>query len=203
MRHLVLLLAIAGCKKTKAPADAPPPPLVVNDAGEETGEVDEHAVRAGKRTGLGSPDEKPEVATEPLMRGLLDGTVAWARFVDAGTGVVELRGNQVNRRCGAALDQAFADFAGEAKAVLADPGAIYDILCDNAGLTVTIPGVTSHAVCTVSSPNEDGLELDAVFVPDAARGLTLVGLSSADGGAGDAIRDQFDEEMGRYGARCP
>ncbi len=202
MRHLVLLLAIAGCKKTKPPADAPPP-IVVDDAGEEIGEVDENAVRAGKRTGLESQDSKPEVATEPLLRGLMDATVAWARFVDPGTGVVELRGNQVNRRCGAALDQAFADFAGGAKGVLGDPSLIYDVLCDNAGLTVTIPGVTSHAVCTVSSPNEDGMEFDAVFVPDPARGLRLIGLSSADGSAGDAIRNQFDEEMGRYGARCP
>jgi hypothetical protein len=200
MRHLVLLLAIAGCKKSKGPADAPPPAIALDG---EPGEVDETAIRAGKRTGLEGPDSKPEVATEPLLRALLAGEVPWTRFVDPTAGVVELRGTEVQRRCGADLEQAFATFSAAVTAALADPGLVFDILCDNAGLTVTIAGVTSHAVCTASSPTEDGVEYDVVFVPDAARGLELIGLAAADVSVGDDVRDRLDEEMGRYGARCP
>jgi hypothetical protein len=107
-------------------------------------------------------------------------------------------------RCAAALTTTTAAFATSAAAVLDDPGLVYDIVCDNIGLAVAIPGVASHAVCSVSSPAGDGLELDLVFVPDPRLGLRLIGLATTDAVATeDAVRDAFDEALGRHGARCP
>jgi hypothetical protein len=84
------------------------------------------------------------------------------------------------------------------------PGLVYDVVCDNIGLAVAVPGVTSHAVCSISSPAGDGLEYDLVFVPDAKLGLRLIGVSTADAvTTDDALRDRFDEALGRFGARCP
>lgn len=217
MTRLALVLATlslaAGCKKKQANQSPP----AITDGGAAApvdGLVDETEVRAGKRTGMEAPDQKPEVATEPLMRALIGGQTPWLRFIDPATGVVELRSlpgtdaapaeAAVTRRCGADLDQAVAAFALAATAALADPGLIYDTVCDNVGLAVAVPGVTSHAVCSVSSPADDGLELDLVFVPDPVRGLRLIGVSTADTvSTPDALRDQFDEELGRFGARCP
>ena len=206
-------IAVAGCKRKAKVIDAGP--SAVADGGAGGGdEPDEADVRAGKRTGMGAPDELPEVDTEPLARALLRGETPWPRVVDAGQGVVELRAlpatdsapaeAAVAHRCGAALDQALAAISGSATAALGDPGLVYDVLCDNVGLAVTIAGVASHAVCTVSSPSGEGLEFDLVCVPDARRGLRLIGVATADAtDTPDELRDRFDEELGRYGARCP
>jgi len=148
------------------------------------------------------------------MRALITGQTPWTRFIDARTGVIELRSlpatetvatvEDVRRRCGAEVEPALTAFAAAANAALADPGLIYEVLCDNTGLSVTVPGVASHAVCSVSSPSDDGLELDLVFVPDPALGLRLIGLATEDVvTTSDVLRDRFDEELGRYGAGCP
>ncbi|MBE7448346.1 MAG: hypothetical protein HS111_05515 [Kofleriaceae bacterium] len=178
------------------------------------GEPDEATVRAGKRTGLGAPDERPEVATEPLVRALVRGEVPWSKVVDPGRGVIELRSlpgsddgpavAEVGHRCGAALDRALAGFAAGVTAALDAPGLLQDVACDNVGLAVTIAGVASHAVCSVSSPAGDGVEHDLVLVPEPGRGLVLVGVSVADAlTTAEELRDRFDEELGRYGRRCP
>ena len=208
MKRLLLVLLVvmfAGCKKKSTSAghgsDGGRNAAADGDGG---GDVEEADVRAGKRTGLGAPDEKPEVATEPLARALVRGEVPWPKVVDASVGVVVLVAGQVAHRCGEELDQSLTDFAAGATGALDADGLVYDIVCDNVGLAVTIAGVTSHAVCTVSSPSGDGLEYDLVFVPDPKLGLRLIGVSTADAlTTADALRDQFDEELGRFGARCP
>jgi hypothetical protein len=205
----MVIVVVAACGGKKQPEKkVEPVPETVSDGAEAPSEPDENAVRAGKRTGLESPDGKPEVATEPLMRALLAGQVPWTRFVDPASGAVVLRllsdAADVNRRCGAALDEAFAAFATSAAAVLADQALVYDVTCDNVGLAVTIPGVASHAVCTISSPAEGGIDHDLVLVPDPALGLRIIGVATADAAlVDDALLDRFDEEMGRYGAKCP
>ncbi len=200
---LPLLLSLLACKKSSAPPrDASPPAGA--DAGAPVDEPEEADVRAGKPTGLGAPDEKPEVATEDLARALVRETVPWSRVVDRATGVVELADGKVTHRCGAALDAALAALALGAAASLDDPAMLYDIACDNVGLAVTIPGVTSHAVCSIASPSGEGFEHDLVFVPDAVRGLRLIGISTTDAlTTDDAVRDAFDEALGRHGAKCP
>lgn len=187
------------------------------DAGPAVGDEDlpdEANVRAGKRTGLESADALPEVATEPLLRALLAGQVPWTRFVDPAVGVVVMRSlpagetrpavAEVVRQCGPALANAFAEYSEAAGQALAAPGMLYDVACDNVGFAVAIPGVVSSAVCSVSSPSDGGLDLDVVFVRDPARGLRITGLGTSDATAtDDALLDQFDDEMGRYGAHCP
>lgn len=202
-RLVYLALALGACKQSSAPPRDPPPGATA-DAGGPAQEPDEADVRAGKRTGLGSPAEKPEVATEDLARALVRGTLLWSKVVDPEIGVVELAGGKVTHRCGAALDEALAALARGAVASLGDPAMLYDIACDNVGLAVAIPGVTSHAVCSIASPSGEGLEHDLVFVPDAVRGLRLIGISTTDAlTTDDAVRDAFDEALGRHGAKCP
>lgn len=147
----------------------------------------------------------PPGATVEMVRELVGGKVPWARYVDPAAGVVELRGTEVARRCGAALDQALAALAKEADTALA-MSTLNEIECDNEGLTVTVPGVASHAVCTIASrePDGDDLDWDLVFVPDPARGLRLIGVSTLTvDSADEAALDRFDEELGRFGATCP
>ncbi|HUQ01824.1 MAG TPA: hypothetical protein VM261_04975 [Kofleriaceae bacterium] len=216
---LVLALAsLAGCQKKSSP----PPPAPGGDAGQaadaaltdDPDDLDESDVRAGKRTGLEAPDATPQVATEPLVRALVRGNTAWAKVVDTSVGLVELTSipaeddrsavAHVEHRCGAQLEQTLMAFSMGATESLDAPGLVYDVLCDNIGLAVTVPGVTSHAVCSISSPSDDGLEYDLVFVPDPRLGLRLIGVSTADAvTTDDALRDQFDEALGRFGARCP
>jgi hypothetical protein len=210
-------VALLACKKPSPSGGGNGSATARGDGGPATSDgrdPEEADVRAGKRTGLGAPDETPEVATEPLARALVRRDVPWSRVVDPARGVAELRSipasdqaaadDSVEHRCGAALDQALAAFATGVTATLDAPGLVYDIQCDNIGLSVTIPGVESHAVCTVSSPAGDGLEYDLVFVPDDRLGLRLIGLATAHAvTTPDELRDRFDELLGRYGARCP
>jgi hypothetical protein len=212
------LASLAGCTKKSPPSPDKQPSTydagpVAADAGDPDF-VDENELRAGKRTGLESPDATPEVATEALVRALIRSHAPWTKIVDAGVGLVELTSipaeddrpavAHVEHRCGAQLEQTLLAFAMGATASLDAPGLVYDIVCDNIGLAVTVPGVTSHAVCSISSPSGDGLEYDLVFVPDPARGLRLIGVSTADAvSTDDALRDRFDEALGRFGKRCP
>jgi hypothetical protein len=215
---LVLVLASLGaCKKSKAV-----PPAATGDAGLATDAalthdpdaIDETGVRAGKRTGLETPDATPEVATEPLVRALIRGQTPWSKVVDRGVGFIELTSipaeddrpavAHVEHRCGTQLEQTLLAFMMGATESLDAPGLVYDVVCDNIGLAVAVPGITSHAVCSIASPADDGLEYDLVFVPDARLGLRLIGVSTADAvTTDDALRDQFDEALGRFGARCP
>lgn len=205
-RALVVVIALLpGCKKKSTVSAAP-----VGDGGQGVAfagggaEPEEADVRAGKRTGLEGPDSKPEVATEDLARGLLRGTVLWPRFIDPAQGVLELTSERVEHRCGEPLEPTILAFREGATAALDDPALVYDVVCDNVGLSVTIAGVTSHAVCSIASPSGSGMEYDMVFVPDAKLGLRLIGLAAADAvTTEDALRDQFDEQLGRLGARCP
>jgi hypothetical protein len=210
-RLLALVVVLVGCKKPSPAHDKPSP---APDAKPADGDPDENDVRAGKRTGLATPDEKPEVATEALARALVRGKVPWSKVVDSSVGLVEMRSlpasdtaaaeTTVEHRCGAALDTALANFNASAVSVLDAPGLIYDVQCDNVGLAVTIAGVTSHAVCSIASPSEEGTELDMVFVPDPNLGLRLIGISTADATTTeDELRDRFDEELGRFGRHCP
>lgn len=145
---------------------------------------------------------------------MLTKQVPWTRFVDPAVGVVVMRSlpatdtrpavAEVTRQCGPALANAFAEYGEAAGQALAAPGMLYDVACDNVGFAVAIPGVVSSAVCSVSSPSEGGLDLDVVFVRDPARGLRITGVGTSDASVTeDALLDQFDDEMGRYGAHCP
>lgn len=204
-------LAAAACKKKAAP---PPTTTIAGDAAVAAPDVgspalDEATLRAGKRTGLGGPDEQPEVATEDLARGLLMGTTRWSRVVSPTTGVVELRvpssdspaDRFLGRRCGAAVDTALGDAATAMLAALAQPELGYELVCDNSGLVAATP---PSALCSIDSPAADSLGYDLVFVPDPTLGLRLVGVTIVDGGPGlDAEIDAFDLELAKTGKLCP
>jgi hypothetical protein len=168
----------------------------------------EATLRQGKRTGLGGPDEPAEVATEPLIEALVAGRVPWTRWIDPARGVVELRlpadaSGAVARRCGAGLTAALDALVASMRAATA--GALgYTLECDNLGLFAADPdGALAAAVCSLESTQPGTLIIDLVFVPDDARGLRLVGLSTvpADADATDAL-EAFEPAMAAD-ARCP
>lgn len=221
----VLALAALACKSSK-PA-APPPPLVLADAAVAVGAdaaiagdpgpddpapidaVDEATVRAGKRTGLGAADERPEVAVEEFAQALLTGAQPWARVVDPAVGVVELRtldgdGQVVTatmgRRCGAEADAALARLAKVASAALARTAQGYRLTCDNSGLVDAAP----VALCSIDADDEqNGQGFDLVLVPDAVRGLRLAGITLLDATPPPAeVADAYDAELGAA-TRCP
>lgn len=210
MKKLVLVaLVVAGCKKKDPP---PPPPPAIADAGPSArapdAEVelpegpDEATLRAGKRTGLGGPDETPEVATEDFVRALVEGKAAWTRVVAPGAGVVELRAaeHRMQRRCGAEVDAGLAALASAVSAALGDATRGAALECDNADLAGPPP---QSAICTLDS-GADAAAYDLIFVPDPTLGLRLVGYTLlADGLADDADLDAFDLELARTGKLCP
>jgi hypothetical protein len=223
------VLATGGCKGKKpagggAPAARDAAVAVVVDggvaavdggggAGGEGGEgadgPDEAGLRAGKRTGLGAPDEKAEVATEELIEAMVAGTVPWTRWIDPTRGVVMLKlpadaVGAVARRCGAGLT-ASLDALTTAMKGAATSGLGYALDCDNAGLAGTDPsGAMAAATCSLESEAAGTLIVDLVFVPDAVLGLRLVGISSApaETDPGAALGD-FEAEMARADSRCP
>ena len=221
---LVIAAAAVGCKGKAQPAGGPTP-VTVRDAGAvvavgdaAAGDVDdlgagtdpdEATLRAGKRTGLGGPDEPPEVATEALIEAIVGGTVPWSRFVDPSRGVVELRlpadrgaASPVARRCGAGLTTSLDALTAAMKAA-ATGGLGYALDCDNLGLVVPDPGgAPAAATCSLESPAAGTIIVDLVFVPDAARGLRLVGFSTVPEDA-DAPLPVFEAEMAGADARCP
>lgn len=214
-------LALAACKsKPSPPPSSPPPPPAAPDAAVAAGPdaaavdptaLDEDTLRAGKRTGLGAPDERPEVATEDFVAALLGGTQPWPRVVDRKFGVVELRALDADRKpitptmarlCGADLDAGLARLAKAAAATLADTGLGYRLTCDNSGLT---PGDgIPAATCSIEADGDGGQAFDLVFVPDATLGLRLVGVTLLDAvPPPPETADAYDVELGRADARCP
>lgn len=218
----VTALAGVGCKGKKvgggptAPAAQDAGAVVVaSDAGAPGGDPngdgpDEATLRAGKRTGLGGPDQKPEVATEELIEAMVAGTVPWTRWIDPVQGVVALKvpadadDEVVVRRCGAELTAALDALTAAMKTAAASSLG-YALDCDNVGLfTVDPSGASPAATCSLESPAGGTIIVDLVFVPDAARGLRLVGISTlpSDGDATTGL-ETFEAEMARTDARCP
>lgn len=218
---LAAVAATAACKSKSAAPPAPPPPAALDaavapptldaDVPEPPAGADEATLRAGKRTGLASPTERPEVAAEEFVTALLAGTQPWGRVIDRKFGVVELRtlddaGKPVpatmGRLCGAALDPALARLGKVASAALADAALGYQLACDNSGLdpAAGIP----VASCAIDADADGALGFDLLFVPDATLGLRLVGITLLDATPpATTIADAFDEELGRVDARCP
>ena len=163
MRQLMFvaaaLAALGGCKK-KDDAATPPPPRdaalialdaapVVVDAGDP-----EAARRQGKRTGLGSPGEVPEVVVEALIAAIAEGEVPATRFVDPAEGYLEhtiMPGamdeadpDVIKRHCGA---RAAARFTDDAKTLLReaaegrkDPAYLdHELICSNEFLATPDP----------------------------------------------------------------
>lgn len=190
-------------------AATPPPPDA--DVPEPLPGADEPTLRAGKRTGMASPTELPEVATEELVTALLAGAQPWTRVIDRKFGVVELRTLDdasepvpavMGRLCGATLDPALARLGKFATAALADAALGYQLVCDNSGLAPAtgIPVAT----CAIDADADGALGFDLLFVPDATLGLRLVGITLLDATPPPtATADAFDEELGRVDARCP
>lgn len=223
---LVALALVAGCNSK--PKTAPPPTATADaavtapvDAGTGTGTVDaddpvepagtdEASLRAGKRTGLGAPDERPEVATEEFVAALLSGAQPWSRVVDPRFGVVELRtldgdskivAATMGRQCGAALDPALARLGKAASAALASTSLGYQLSCDNSGLTT--PGGIAVATCAIDADADGGNGFDLLLVPDATLGLRLIGITLLDATPPPSnVADSFDVELGRLDARC-
>lgn len=217
---LAAVAATAACKsKPTAPPPPPPPatdaataPTAIDaDVAEPTSGADEPTLRAGKRTGLASPTELPEVATEEFVTALLAGGQPWTRVTDRKFGVVELRtlddaGKPVpatmGRLCGAALDPALARLGKVASGALADTALGYQLLCDNSGL-VPAAGIPV-ATCAIDADADAALGFDLLFVPDVTLGLRLVGITLLDATPPPTTTaDAFDEELGRVDARCP
>ena len=214
----VAALGGAGCKGKKAGGGAVVrdggAAIVVIDADAPGGDPggdgpDEPTLRAGKRTGLGGPGEKPEVATEDLIEALVAGTVPWTRWIDPAQGVVALKlpadaDGPVARRCGAGLTAALDALTAAMKAAAAS-GLGYELDCDNLGLFAVDPsGAAPAATCSLESPAAGTTIVDLVFVPDPARGLRLVGLSTLPSdGDSTAGLERFEAEMARPDARCP
>ena len=198
----------AGCKQKDAPK--PPPPIASDAATAPDAEAalpDEDALRAGKRTGLGGPDEQPEIATEDFARALITGTTPWSRVVSPTSGVVELRfaetpnGSFLGRRCGKEVDAALGALGAAMVAQLARADHGYELTCDNSGLIAT---PVKSALCSIDGTAEDSIGYDLVFVPDPTLGLRLVGFTIVDGGAAiDQPMDAFDLELARTGKLCP
>lgn len=192
-----------------APVDAGTATVDADDPTEATG-TDEAALRAGKRTGLGAPDERPEVATEEFVGALLAGAQPWSRVVDPRFGVVELRtldgdskivAATMGRQCGAALEPALARLGQAASAALASTSLGYQLTCDNSGLTT--PGGIAVATCSIDADADGGNGFDLLLVPDATLGLRLIGITLLDATPPPSnIADSFDVELGRLDARC-
>lgn len=221
---LVALALAAGC--SSKPRKAPPPATadagvtapgvdagattVDADAPDEAAGPDETTLRAGKRTGLGAPDERPEVATEEFVAALLSGAQPWSRVVDPRFGVVELRtldgdskvvAATMGRQCGAALAPALARLGKAATTALAATTFGYRLSCDNSGLTT--PGGIPVAACAIDSDADGGFGFDLLLVPDATLGLRLIGITLLDATPPPSdIADSFDVELGRLDARC-
>lgn len=218
-----LLASLASCKSK--PTAAPPPPAVADaatttalvDAGsadsadpDEPSGGDEATLRTGKRTGLGAPDERPEVATEEFVGALLSGAQPWTRVVDPRFGVVELRtldgdskvvAASMGRQCGAAIEPALARLGKAASTALASTTFGYQLSCDNSGLVT--PGGIAVATCSIDSDADGGYGFDLLLVPDATLGLRLIGITLLDATPPPSdIADSFDVELGRLDARC-
>jgi hypothetical protein len=176
----------APAKATPAPdaAAATPPSQPPPDAEEPDPDL---PLRAGKRTGLVA-GETPEVATEELMRALVDGTVDVAGLVDPAIGVLYQDEDMTRpkRHCGAAAVEAVKKhlvLLGKMLATrIGDPGdeyLLHTLECSNEFLVQEDPEHHArYASCgtgdTVGA--EDVPSIDFYLVPDAGRGLRIAGL---------------------------
>lgn len=203
------LLALVACSSRATPRDevrAPPAQLV--DAGPRPG-ISEDTRRAGKRTGLGSPTERPEVATQAFVGAMLSGAQPWSRVVDPRRGVFELRNIDADRRpvaatadwqCGAAIDQALARLSAAAAARPGDEQLGYKFACINDPLDEVPPS----AGCAIYSSAEGAVGFSLVFTPDPALGLRLTAIMMGDERSipGD-LQQRFDEQSERPDPHCP
>lgn len=167
MRQLMIvvaaLAALGGCKKADEAAAPPPPPPVAIDAAAvaidatpvalDAGDP-EAARRQGKRSGLGAPDELPEVVVEALIAAIAEGEVPATRFIDPAEGYLEhtimpgamdeAEPDVIKRHCGA---PAAARLRDDAKTLMReqaegakDPAYVDHALgCDNEFIAVADP----------------------------------------------------------------
>ncbi len=217
---VVVVLLLVGCKKEKkhtpnesptptasgAPVDAaaaqPSPTTAATvDAGEPDPEV---GLRAGKRTGLGAPDEKPEVAVEALIKGIAEGTVAPARLIDPAAGFVktiimpgaeEKEVPEVHKRlCGKAAENELVALAKNLVAQEAEDPSHMDhvIACSNNFLASPDPEFglledsgdpktdrparpLAYALCRSDAAGEYDANIELFLLPDPERGLHVAG----------------------------
>lgn len=164
--------------------------------------------RKGKKTGLGGPDEKPEVITEDLIRKLGTGGMPVARFIDPKLGVhqrIVMPGGAekpvpsvIKDHCGdaekvvAAYLKAMVDRETRGKAD--DDG---QISCSNEfatkpdpdfgkddGAEPEIPGVPlQNVTCGSSGAGEYDELRNVIWVPDATRGFRIAAIVSTEQGA--------------------
>ncbi len=172
-----------------------------------SGTAEEAARRKDKKTGLGAPDEKPEVIVEDLLREIASGKVSAKRFVDPKRGVVErisMPGGSdkpspeiKKRSCNDARATAYIKsmVAAETKGKADE---LHQISCLNEFAAKDDPdfgsdemgetpagAVPMKQVTCVAGPG--GGEYDeifhVVFVPDAERGFRIAAVVSTEQGA--------------------
>ncbi len=211
------LASIPACRSRSASS---PPPVVLDDA-RPPSTMDarspivgplrptEDMLRAGKRTGLGSPTERPEVATQAFVGALLAGAQPWSRVVDPRLGVFELRNIDGDRhpvpptagwQCGAAIERALARLTAASKARAGDEQLGYKFACINDPLDDAPP----MASCAIYADADGAPGFSLVFVPDPALGLRLTGVLMGDERAiPGELRHAFDVQVARADTRCP
>lgn len=217
----VAVVALAGCKKQDPTPKASPPPTATVDAAAppidaapppiDAGDP-EAALRQGKRTGLGSPAEMPEVVVEALIAGIAEGKIPAARFVDPNEGYLEhtiMPGamdkavpDVIKRHCGA---KAATQFQADATLLLReqaagkkDPAYVdHELICSNEFMAVadpmfgaagdaTGPQVAGtpwkYALCRSDGAAEYDANYELLFAPDPVRGVRVVGMLTWEGG---------------------
>lgn len=177
------------------------------DTDEQWPSAEERERRNGKRTGLGGPDEKPEVIVEYLIRAIAAGKVPAKRFIDPKLGVIErisLPGGadkpvpDVKRHtCGDARATSYIKGMVEAE-VRGKATDLYALHCNNQYATVEDPAFGTdptadkpgtpvpleHVTCmTGPGPDEYAELFSVVFVPDPKLGLRLAAIVSTEQGA--------------------
>lgn len=178
-----------------------------DDTDEQWPSAEERERRNGKRTGLGGPDEKPEVIVEDLIRAIAAGKVPAKRFIDPKLGVIErisLPGGadkpvpDVKRHtCGDARATSYIKAMVEAE-VRGKATDLYALHCNNQYATVEDPAFGTdptadkpgppvpleHVTCmTGPGPDEYAELFSVVFVPDPKLGLRLAAMVSTEQGA--------------------
>lgn len=196
------------------PADAEAPPNLdasstIAAAPRPASVSREDALRSGKRTGMGSPAERPEVATQAFVGALLAGAQPWSRVLDPRFGVFELRNIDGERhavpasagwRCGVEIDQALARLSAASARHAGDEQRGYQFACINDPLGDATP----TASCAIYADAEGAAEFSLVFVPDRSLGLRLTGVLMGDERSLPAeLSQRFDVEVARADARCP
>ena len=124
------------------------------------------------------------------------------RFVTAAAATLALCGGAAAARAQAALDDDDGGTPTTTTAALAATALGYRLTCDNSGLASPGGGVPV-ATCAIDADADGALAFDLLFVPDAALGLRLIGVTLLDATpAPTDVADSFDLELGRIDARC-